>query len=129
MEQIVFFDGECNLCNSTVDFFIRLDKGRHLHFASLQGETAKKILPVSVRERLETVVLWREGHLYRKSGAVLRALAACGGFWSSALVFLLVPWFLRDWAYDVVAKNRFRWFGKRESCRLPTPEERNVLLP
>ncbi len=129
MEQIVFFDGECNLCNSTVDFFIRLDKGRHLCFASLQGETAKKVLPAGVRERLETVVLWREGHLYRKSGAAIRALAACGGIWIFARVFLLVPWFLRDWAYDVVAKNRFRWFGKRDTCRLPTPEERNVLLP
>jgi predicted DCC family thiol-disulfide oxidoreductase YuxK len=129
MEQIVFFDGECNLCNSTVDFFIRLDGGRRLHFASLQGETARKILPERVRSGLDTVVLWREGNLYKKSGAVLRALVACGGIWIFAGIFLLVPWFVRDFFYDVIAKNRFKWFGRRESCRLPTPEERHVLLP
>ena len=127
--QIVFFDGECNLCNSTVDFLVRRDRGHNLRFASLQGETARKILPPGVRESLDTVVLWREGELFRKSSAALRALAACGGLWFGAKVFLLVPRSLRDLIYDIVARNRFRWFGRRETCRIPTAAEREVLLP
>ena len=129
MQDILFFDGECNLCNGTVDFLIRRDHGRHLHFASLQGDTAKKLLPQNVREGLDTVVLWRDGVLFRRSSAVLRAVATMGGLWLLTKVFLLVPAFIRDWFYDCVAKNRFKWFGRRDSCRLPLPEERAFFLP
>lgn len=129
MRDILFFDGTCNLCNSTVDFLIRRDHGRNLHFAALQGDTAKKLLPPGVRESLDSVVLWREGVLFRRSSAVLRAVAVMGGFWLGANVFLLVPPWIRNGIYDWLARNRIKWFGKRDACRLPTPEEGAFFLP
>lgn len=123
--QIVFFDGVCNLCNAFVDFLIA--RNADFAFAPLQGEAAKRTLPDRARN-LKSVVLWSQGQSWEKSDAALLILQQLGGPWWLMRVFWVVPKFLRDLAYDVVAANRYRVFGRRETCRLPTPAERARFL-
>lgn len=131
MERILFFDGVCNLCNASVDFLVRQDPGGLIRYAPLQGKTAAARLrmpaPVSSDE-LETVVYWENGRSWIRSSAALRVLAALGGPWALVKLLLLIPAPIRDAAYRIIARNRYRWFGRRETCRLPTPEERARFL-
>ncbi|RMG35272.1 MAG: DUF393 domain-containing protein [Planctomycetota bacterium] len=127
---IVFFDGECGLCHRTVDFALRRDRNGRLWFAPLQGSTAEALLPVETRRDLDSVVFWRNGCGYSRSAAVVALLWTLGGIWRVvAAVLWCVPRPLRDLGYRWVARNRFRWFGRREACRLPRPEERERFLP
>jgi predicted DCC family thiol-disulfide oxidoreductase YuxK len=126
---IVFFDGVCNLCNGFVDFLVRRDNEKlHFHFASLQVQASQELLPATLRAELNTVVLWEEGKIYLESSAALRVLAKLGGPYSLLIVFLVIPPFLRNFIYRIVSTNRYKWFGKRESCRLPTVSERAYFL-
>ncbi len=129
--KIVFFDGVCHLCNSFVDFAIQNEKAakKSLFFAPLQGEIALRLLPRSDREDLQSIVYWDGGKLHRRSNAVLHIFSELDFPWGwlSRLGFC-VPAFLRDAIYRTVAKNRYRWFGKREHCRLPQPGEKSQLL-
>jgi len=127
-KQIIFFDGVCNLCNSFVDFVLRHDKERIFQVASLQGETAKTKLPAELRDSVSSVVLYSQGELLVKSDAALSVLTQLGGAWSLLKVFWVVPRSLRDIMYDLVARYRYVLFGRKESCRLPTKEERAVFL-
>lgn len=141
-ERIVFFDGECNLCNRSVDFLLRHDRDRRLRFASLQSESARAILARSGMDILalaphedrggtgdpSTIVFVDGDRLHVKSGAALRILAAIGWPWRALGAFLIVPRPLRDAVYDWIARNRFQWFGRRDTCRIPTPEERSLFL-
>lgn len=128
---ILFFDGVCNLCNSSVDFIIRRDKQRVFRFASLQGTTAHNLVPQYAEEAgLSTVVLITEEGQFVRSTAVGHVLKRLGGFWKIlGSLFLILPAGFRDWLYKAVAKRRYRLFGKKDSCRLPTPEERELFLP
>jgi predicted DCC family thiol-disulfide oxidoreductase YuxK len=126
--QIIFFDGVCNLCNSFVDFLIRRDHDQAFSFAPLQGETARQKLPADKLARLNSVVLWNQGQILEKSDAALTVLQQLGGLWWFMRVFWIAPAFLRDLVYDLIAANRYRFFGKRETCRLPTPEEKARFL-
>lgn len=126
---IVFFDGVCGLCNSSVDFVLRHDRRGRLRFAPLQGEMAARLLPAADRENLGSLVLWSEGHTFRRSTAVVRILWQLGGFWTiPAACLWLIPAPLRNGGYRLVAALRYRLFGKKETCRLPTPEERGRFL-
>lgn len=129
-ENVVFFDGVCNLCNRSVDFLMRIDREERLKFASLQGETAQKRLPPDAL-LLSTIVMTTndEPRLFKKSEAVLKALEIVGGPWSLLVVFRLIPVEIRDGIYDWVAQNRYKWFGQRDICRFPTPAERARFLP
>ena len=129
--KIVFFDGYCNLCNGLVNWLMRADKKKTLQFASLQGETAaRRLLAAAGAPRdLDTVVYLRNGKQLERSSAALMILFDLGGAWVLAAPLLLVPKFLRDLAYALVARNRYRVFGKKDTCRLPTPEERERMLP
>ena len=128
--KIVFFDGYCSLCNSIVDALMRIDKSGRLKFASLQGETAAKRLGAgsTVPIDVDTVVYLRDGEKFEKSEAALRILSDLGGAWTLARLFLVVPAFIRDFVYRIIAKNRFRLIKKRDTCRLPTPQEQDRLL-
>ncbi len=129
-EAVIYFDGVCNLCNRFVDFVIRHDLQRRFRFASLQGETARERLPGWLTgAALRTVALETPGRLRFRSDAVLAVLAGLGGAWKLAAGFRIVPPIVRDAVYEYVANRRFRWFGQRDSCRLPTPEERELFLP
>ncbi len=131
MDKILFFDGYCSLCDGLVDRMLHWDKKSVLKFASLQGETAQKLLPPERRDKAnpDTIIYLRNGVIYDRSTAVLLSLYDIGGLWVLFSVFLLVPKFVRDLAYRFVTKIRYRVFGKRKTCRLPTLAERERLLP
>jgi predicted DCC family thiol-disulfide oxidoreductase YuxK len=122
--RVVLFDGVCNLCNSSVLFIIKRDTRAKLKFASLQSdygsEQLKRFsLPVSA---LNSVLLVREGRLFQKSNAALEIARMLDGMWPLMYAFKIVPSFIRDLIYNWIANNRYRWFGKKEECMIPTPE-------
>ena len=125
---IVYFDGHCSLCNFAIDFLIRRDHARRLRFAPLQGSTAAARLPADLIARLGTMVFEDEHGLATESTGAIRALTALGGVYSLARAFVLLPKFLRDPAYRFIARHRYRWFGRRNTCRVPTAEERDRFL-
>jgi predicted DCC family thiol-disulfide oxidoreductase YuxK len=130
-EPTILFDGYCNLCNSWVSFVIARDHKRRFRFATLQGARGHALVQggdgLSAPLR-ESVVLVQNDRVYTRSGAALRIFAALGFPWSLFKVFLIVPRQLRDVVYDFVARNRYRWFGRRTECRVPRPEERTRFL-
>ena len=120
---VVFFDGVCNLCNSSVDFIIGRDREEKYRFASLQSEYARKVLPSGdVTGELNSIVLLDSGVLHRRSTAALRIARDLTGLWPLFYAFILVPAPLRDGVYRVIARYRYTWFGRSEHCRVPTPE-------
>lgn len=127
----LFFDGVCNVCNDAVDFLIRRDRLGVLRYGSLQGETARALVPEYAQEKgLSTLVLVDADGKHVRSTAVGRALIVIGGFWGfMGSLLLVIPRPLRDWGYRIFAKNRVRWFGQRDVCRMPTEAERALFLP
>jgi predicted DCC family thiol-disulfide oxidoreductase YuxK len=126
---IVLFDGLCNLCKGAVQFIIRHDKKNKFVFASLQSEVAQKSLDkIQVKTSLETIVLIKGDKHFEKSDAVLEIAKNLSGLWPLVYVFKIIPRFLRDVLYKWVAKNRYTWFGKRNSCLSPSPELRARFL-
>jgi predicted DCC family thiol-disulfide oxidoreductase YuxK len=123
---LIIFDGVCNLCNASVDFIVRHDQAARFRFTPNQGSTAQEVLPLHGKpsEEVGTLYLLEDGRLYDRSDAVLRIAKHLGFPWSLSVVFLIVPRFIRDGVYQWIARNRYRWFGKKETCRLPSPEER-----
>lgn len=129
-EPVLLFDGVCNLCNGTVDFLIRRDRRQVLRFASLQSDAATRVLQQAggPSVTLDSVVLVHEGQVHLRSAAVLRTLRLLGFPWALAYALIVVPRPLRDAAYRLIARNRYSWFGRHETCRIPTPEERARFL-
>ncbi len=128
--KVVFFDGVCGLCNWSVDFILSRDRRRTIRLAPLQGETAARWIP-DPESQLSTVVwLDRDGRTFVRSAAAVRVLWQLGGVWSLLAALLwIVPLPLRDFGYRIIATNRYRLFGKKATCRLPTPAEREQFLP
>lgn len=126
---IVFFDGVCNLCSGAVQFILKHEKEHRLFFAPLQGETFRKIHEQQKTEFPDSIVLYQAGALYVESGAVLRIARHLTGFWRLlSYPAWAIPPFIRDALYRFIARNRYRWFGKKETCFLPTPELRSRFL-
>jgi predicted DCC family thiol-disulfide oxidoreductase YuxK len=130
-KKIVLFDGVCNLCNSAVTFIIENDKKDVFRFASLQSEIGRKL--VEERgidpEELDSIVLIDPGvAYYRKSTAALEISRELSGGYSLLKNFLFIPESLRDSIYNFVANNRYKWYGKKESCMVPTPELKSKFL-
>lgn len=127
---IVFFDGVCGLCNKSVDFIMSRDPDGIFRFSPLQGETARAMLSPEDVANLSTFVLFNDGRFYKRSSAVMRVLWTLGGWWRVPAVLLaIIPPPVRDLGYRAVVANRYRMFGKKETCRMPTPEERARFLP
>jgi len=124
-EHIVIFDGICGFCNGSVNLLMRLDKKRIFKYTSLQGEYVKKL---DIAKDLDSIVFYDEGELYYKSTAVLKILQKLGGAWLVLGAFFIIPRFIRDFVYDVIAKYRYRIFGKLESCRMPSEEEQERFI-
>lgn len=124
----ILFDGVCNLCNGFVQFVIRHDPAGRFRFAALQSEAGRALLaahgvdPAAVSAEPESVLLLSAGRLYSHSSAVLRIAQGLGGAWRLAGAGWALPRAWRDAAYRFVARHRYRWFGRQESCMLPTPE-------
>ena len=128
MRRIIFFDGICPLCSGFVDFVIKRDQRRLFLFSSLQSEFAKAHLP-STYLSLDSIVLKENDQIYTQSTSVLRILFQLGGYWNALAVFSSIfPLWFRDYFYSVIAKNRYRFWGQREFCRLPTAEEKKLFL-
>jgi predicted DCC family thiol-disulfide oxidoreductase YuxK len=130
VRRILFFDGVCGLCNWSIDFVLKRDRRGDFQFAPLQGDTARALLSPADIVDLNTVVLLSEGRVYRKSAAVVRVLWRLSLGWQIVGTILwLVPLPLRNFGYSLVARYRYQFFGKKETCRLPTPDERAKFLP
>lgn len=126
-EPILLFDGICNLCERSVQFVIRRDKHRRFRFAALQSQFAQDLVGPEAG-KLDSVVLVVNGQVYRKSGAALQTARRLNWPWPLAAVFLTIPRFLRDAVYDWIGGNRYRWFGKKSECWVPTTELRDRFL-
>ena len=126
-KPVVFYDGHCGLCNTAVQFLLKNDTRNLLHFAQLQGETIKKI-GLNLEKFPDSIVFTENQKIYFKSTAAIKALATCGGFRKMIYVLYIFPAFIRDAVYDYIAKNRYKWFGRYDTCRIPSPEERAKFL-
>jgi predicted DCC family thiol-disulfide oxidoreductase YuxK len=126
----VLFDGVCNLCNGTIRFIIERDPHARFQFAPLQSPAADRLIGAHVdRASLpDSVVLLDDGRIHVRSAAALRIARQLRFPWPLAWIFILVPRPIRDWVYDVIARHRYRWFGKRDECMVPTPDLRNRFL-
>jgi len=123
-DSVILFDGVCNLCNGFVQFVISHDKKNKFKFGSLQSDVAKKLLepfhfPL---EELKTIVLIEDGKIYLRSRAVLKITSQLNGAWKLSALLYIFPSFISDAVYNLISKYRYRIFGKRESCMIPTPE-------
>lgn len=128
--DIVLFDGVCNLCNTAVDLIIRNDKKGSFKVGALQDPKTKELLKDYAidSDYLDSIILIRGDQVFYKSRAALEITKKLKGLWPLLYVFIIVPNALRDPVYDWIARNRYRWYGKKETCRLPTPEERARFL-
>lgn len=127
---VILFDGVCNFCNSSVQFIIRRDRSGTFRFASLQSDKAQRLLAEQedVPPSLDSLLLIEKGRVYTESTAVLRIAGKLDGLWKAAALLLIIPRPLRNLVYRFIARNRYRWFGRRNECMIPTPEQRNRFL-
>ncbi|MBC5636855.1 MULTISPECIES: thiol-disulfide oxidoreductase DCC family protein [Ornithinibacillus] len=129
MRRIILFDGVCNFCNSSVQFIIKRDtKGRY-KFTSLQSPIGQQLLKENeIPDELDSFIYLEGNTVYYKSTAALKVCKGLKGPWKFMYAFIVVPRPIRDLVYGVIAKNRYKWFGKREKCMIPTPEQRERFL-
>lgn len=130
-KKIILFDGVCNLCNGAVQFIIKRDKRSVFKFASLQSEIGKQLSKERGidTELLDSIILIEPGiAYYSKSTAALEIMKSFGGIWSLTRLFTVLPEGFRDIVYDFIAKNRYKWFGKKDACMIPTPELQSRFL-
>lgn len=124
-KKIILFDGVCNLCNSFVNKIIAKDNKNEFVFASLESEIGNKItkhLHINT-SKIDSIILYEPGVSYDfKSTAALKIMKAFGGMYRLTQIGYILPEIVRDGIYDIVAKNRYKWFGKKDSCMIPTPE-------
>lgn len=127
---IILFDGVCNLCNRSVQFVIKRDRKNIFRFASLQGQTGQALLKKFdlPADDLNSFILVEGDRVYKKSTAALRVARSLSGGWSLLYGFMIVPPFIRNTVYSLIAKNRYRWFGKREECMIPSPDLKSKFL-
>ena len=124
-KKIILFDGVCNLCNGAVLKTIKYDKKNQFVFTALDSDTGKKILNHLKIDttKVDSIILYEPNLAYYiKSSAALKVMNDFDGFWKLNNIFWIVPKPIRDMVYDFIAKNRYKWFGKKESCMIPTPE-------
>lgn len=127
---VALFDGVCNLCNGSVQFIIARDPKARFRYATLDSEAARRMLGESgVSGPLpDSVALIEKGIVYTRSSAALRIAKGLRFPWPLLFALIVVPRLIRDAAYDVIARHRYAWFGKRDSCMMPTPELRSRFL-
>jgi predicted DCC family thiol-disulfide oxidoreductase YuxK len=129
-KSIIFFDGVCNLCNASIDFIIQRDKKDRFLVGALQDEWSKKVLSKYgvKRDYLDSLVLLENQEIFYKSTAALKIAKSLSGLWPVFYPLIVLPQEFRNVIYDWIATNRYRWFGKKSTCRLPSPEEKVKFL-
>lgn len=129
MRRIVLFDGECNFCDASVQFILKRDAKAVFQFASLQSEIGQELLTaLAVPKDLTSLVLIEGERAYTKSTAALKISKQLDGFWKVCYGAILIPRPLRDMVYDFIADNRYKWFGRKQTCMLPTAQQRGRFL-
>jgi len=128
--KIVLFDGVCNFCNSSVNLIMKHDKKNIFKFAALQSEKGgelQKKFGLNPKD-LSSFILVEEEKYFTKTTAALRVAKHLGFPWKLSYIFIIIPPFIRNISYNIIAKYRYKWFGKRDACRIPTPEEKEKFL-
>ncbi len=122
--SIILFDGVCNLCNASVQFIIKHDPKAHFRFAALQSPIGQRLLEQHALrpQTMETMVLIEGTSAFTKSDAALRIAKRLSGIYPALAVLFIIPRPIRDWGYDLIANNRYKWFGNRASCMVPTDD-------
>lgn len=129
MNGILLFDGECNFCDKSVQFILKRDAHKHFKFASLQSEIGQDLLEnFNVPLGIDSLLLIENRRYYTKSSAAFQVCRHLTGLWKLLYIGILIPKPIRDVVYNYIAKNRYTWFGKKQSCTLPTKEERKQFL-
>ena len=126
--KLIFFDGVCGLCNNFVDFVLKRDKHNKFYFTPLQSELSQEVLPKKYSQNIDTIVYKKEDKIYVKSTAALHIMSDMGGLFKLSKLAFIFPLFIRDAVYDWIARNRYRWFGKHPTCRIPTEKERQKII-
>jgi predicted DCC family thiol-disulfide oxidoreductase YuxK len=127
---VILFDGVCNFCNGAINFVLKQDKKSVFRFAPLQSEAGRRLLQQYnlPTEEFESFVLIDQGKVYKKSNAALRVMNKLPWYWKESQIFRLIPTIFRDAIYDFIARNRYKWFGKKDQCMVPTAEMRSRFL-
>ena len=128
--SIILFDGVCNLCNNAINLVIKRDKKNRYRFTALQEEPGLSLLKrynINTND-VDSIVLIENEKAYKKSTAALRVARTLSGAWPLLYGFIIVPAFIRNIVYDFIAKHRYNWYGKKESCMIPTPELKSKFL-
>jgi predicted DCC family thiol-disulfide oxidoreductase YuxK len=130
LHPVILFDGVCNLCNASVQFIIKHDPKHQFRFASLQSDLGQEVLKEFnlPMEEFGSFILWEKGVVYTRSSAALRVTKKLSGAWPVLYGFMIVPPFIRNGVYNWVARNRYKWFGKKEECWVPTPELKGLFI-
>ena len=123
-KSVILFDGYCNLCNSQVNSILRFDSKKFFYFSNLNSSFSKKVIKENKVESLEgkTIILFHNNKIIIKSNAAIKIAYLLGGFFKIFIIFKILPNFIRDGIYDVISRNRYRWFGKSDSCYIPKKE-------
>lgn len=123
-QPLILFDGYCNLCSSSVQFIIKRDKKKQYFFASLQSDLGKQIIQHFQLDfsKTESVLLYNNNKLYSQSTAALLIAKNLSDFWPIFYSFIIIPPFIRNFIYQIIAKNRYHWFGQKEACWIPSKE-------
>lgn len=129
-KKIILFDGVCNLCNSSVLFVIKRDTKDHFRFAALQSEIGQSLAKKHQLDttQVDSIVLIMKDKVFIKSSAALNISRYLKGAYPLLFLFIIIPSFIRNWVYDYVAKNRYRWYGKKDQCMIPTKELKSKFL-
>lgn len=129
MHPVIIFDGYCRLCHWSVQFLLRHDHKRLFRFTTLEGSYAKDLpLHRSSDQAADSVLLWHESQLFAQSDAVLKMLSLLGGWWKISALGYLLPRFIRNKVYQMVAKYRYSIFGKYAACPIPMADTANLFL-
>lgn len=126
---IILFDGVCNLCNGTVDFLLKRDRKKQFRFASIQSEAAQLLFrKFQIPAETDSVILIKSNKVYFESDSAIEIAGMLSFPWKMVAVFRIIPKKMRDNIYRRIAKNRYRWFGKRDICRIPAPMEKDSFI-
>lgn len=129
-KKIILFDGVCNLCNNSVVFIIKRDKKDVFRFAAIQSDEGQKLIKDHDinTSKTDSIILIEENQCSVKSTAALKIAKHLKGAYPLLYGFIILPTFFRNWVYDIIAKNRYKWFGKKDNCMIPTPELKSKFL-
>jgi predicted DCC family thiol-disulfide oxidoreductase YuxK len=130
LNNIIVFDGVCNLCSGSVMFIVKRDHDAIFRFAPMQSNTGQELLKQYGMDPndVQTILLVKNGRAYMKSNAALEIAKEFQGYWKLLVIFRFVPKMIRDWFYDLIADHRYRWFGKKEICMVPPDDVRERFL-